>query len=256
MNDKTANTIEDARMKKIMILSGAGLSAESGISTFRDEDGLWEKYDVMKVCSTQGWIEDRKLVTQFYNDRRRELEFKEPNYAHKVLTQLENDYRGRIVHLTQNVDNLMEKAGAKDVIHLHGTLTDLRCEACTETFSVDYAAQKGSESCPYCGNKRVRHNVVMFGESAPQYSHISQAMRECTLFIAIGTSGAVIDIIRIAKEFKHSILIDPNRQETTSTFDPKDYVDEYFEHFIEKKAGEAMDDMLAIIDENMKSRFK
>ncbi len=238
-----------------MILSGAGLSAESGVNTFRDQGGLWEKHDVMKVCSTKGWIEDRKLVTQFYNERRRELEFKEPNYAHKALAQLEHDYRGRIIHLTQNIDNLMEKAGAKDLIHLHGTLTDLRCEACTETFSVAYAAQEGKEHCPYCGNKRVRHNVVMFGESAPEYSHISQAIRECTLFIAIGTSGTVIDIVNIAKEFKNTVLIDPQRQKIESVFSPHSYIDEYFEHFIQKKASEAMEDMLLIIKEHMKGRF-
>jgi len=238
-------------MNKIMILSGAGLSAESDISTFRDHDGLWENHDVMEVCSTQGWINDRQNVTRFYNDRRHDLESKEPNHAHKVLAQLEHDYRGRVIHLTQNIDNLMEKAGAKDVIHLHGTLTDLRCEACTKTFDVGYASQDGDESCPYCGNKRVRHNVVMFGESAPEYSHIHEAVRHCTLFIAIGTSGAVIDIIPIAKAFKHSLLIDPKRQETASKFDPHSYTDEYFEHFIQKKAGESMDDMMAIIKEHM-----
>ena len=238
-----------------MILSGAGLSAESGISTFRDNDGLWEKYNVMDVCSTQGWIKDRKLVTQFYNDRRRELEFKEPNHAHKVLAQLEHDYRGRIIHLTQNVDNLMEKAGAKDLIHLHGTLSDLRCEACTETFNIGYVAQEANKQCPYCGNKRIRHNVVMFGEAAPEYKHISQAIRECTLFIAIGTSGAVVNIVNIAKEFKNTVLIDPQRQEIKSTFSSHNYIDEYFEHFIQKKASEAMDDMLSIIHEHMKGRF-
>lgn len=240
-------------MKKVMILSGAGLSAESGISTFRDNDGLWENHDVMKVCSTQGWIEDYKYVTKFYNDRRRDLESKEPNHAHKILAQLEHDYRGRIIHLTQNIDNLMEKASAKDIIHLHGTLTDLRCEACLKTFDVGYTPQDGSESCPYCANKRVRHNVVMFGESAPGYSHIQQAIRECTLFIAIGTSGAVIDIIPIAKEFKHSILIDPKRQETKSVYDPKSYIDEYFEHFIQKKACESMNEMMRLIKEHMDS---
>ncbi len=238
-------------MKKIMILSGAGLSAESGISTFRDHDGLWENHDVMEVCSTQGWIKDRQNVTNFYNDRRRDLESKEPNHAHKILAEIEQEYRGRVMHLTQNIDNLMEKAGAKDVTHLHGTLTDLRCESCTETFDIGYAPQEGNELCPLCGNKRVRHNVVMFGESAPEYSHIHQAIRECSLFIAIGTSGTVIDIVPIAKEFKHSILIDPKRQKIASVYDPKSYIDEYFEHYIEKKAGEAMGDMMAIIKEHM-----
>lgn len=238
-------------MKKIMILSGAGLSAESGISTFRDSDGLWENHDVMKVCSTQGWIQDRQFVTDFYNARRSDLESKEPNPAHKILAQLEHDYRGRIIHLTQNIDNLMEKAGAKDVIHLHGTLTDLRCESCTQTFDIGYEVQEADIVCPHCGNKRVRHNVVMFGEAAPEYIHIPEAIRQSTLFIAIGTSGAVIDIIPIAKEFKHSILVDPKRQNIASVYDSKNYIDEYFEHFIEKKAGNAMDDMLEIIKEHM-----
>lgn len=237
-----------------MILSGAGLSAESGINTFRDNDGLWENYDVMKVCSTEGWIKNHKLVTQFYNERRSDLEFKEPNHAHKVLAQLENDYRGRVIHLTQNIDNLMEKAGAKDIIHLHGTLTDLRCEACTEVFNVDYKPQVGNESCPKCTNKRLRHNVVMFGETAPKYVRIQKAIKECSLFIAIGTSGTVIDIASIAKEFKHSILIDPKRQETKSMYDPKPYIDEYFEYFIQRNATEAMDEMMEVIKEYMGTR--
>lgn len=234
-----------------MILSGAGLSAESGIRTFRDHDGLWENHDVMKVCSTQGWIQDRQTVTRFYNDRRRELEFKEPNHAHSVLAKLEHDYRGRMIHLTQNIDNLMEKAGAQNVIHLHGTLTDLRCEACTQTFDIGYTPQIGNEHCPHCGNKRVRHNVVMFGEAAPEYIHIQEAIRQSTLFIAIGTSGTVIDIVPIAKSFKHSILIDPKRQETRSLYDPKSFIDEYFEHFIQKKAGDAMEEMMGIIKKYM-----
>ncbi|MCF6245197.1 MAG: NAD-dependent deacetylase [Sulfurovum sp.] len=239
-------------MNKIMILSGAGLSAESGIRTFRDHDGLWENHDVMEVCSTQGWIADRKKVTNFYNDRRADLETKEPNHAHKVLAELERAYRGRVYHLTQNIDNLMEKAGAKDVIHLHGTLTHLRCEACTEAFYVGYANQEADTSCPNCGNKRVRHNVVMFGEAAPQYEHIQRAIRECTLFIAIGTSGAVINITNIAKEFKHSILIDPKRAKTASIYEPHDYIDEYFEHFIQEKSGDAMEEMMRLIEEHTK----
>ena len=242
-------------MNKIMILSGAGLSAESGISTFRDKDGLWENNDVMKVCSTQGWIADRKRVTQFYNERRAELEDKTPNYAHELLAQLEKKYRGRVVHLTQNIDDLMERAGSKDLIHLHGTLTDLRCEMCTETFYIGYKTQDEHVSCPHCNNRRVRHNVVMFGESAPEYTHIAQATRECSLFIAIGTSGSVIDITQIAKEFKNSILIDPKRQKIESSFSPKNYVDEYFEYFIEKKATDAMGEIMEIIDKHMFSRF-
>jgi NAD-dependent deacetylase len=229
-----------------MILSGAGLSAESGISTFRDNDGLWENHDVMKVCSTEGWIEDRKLVTEFYDKRRMELQNKGPNKAHKALVELEKRYRS-VIHLTQNVDDLMERAGAKNLIHLHGTLTDLRCEACTKTFPIAYEAQE-DKVCPHCGNKRVRHNVVMFGETAPNYTKIQEAIRHSDLLICIGTSGTVIGLVPIAKAFKHSIIIDPNRQETRSMYDPKAYIDEYFEHFIQKKAGDAVEEMMGIVE--------
>ncbi len=231
-----------------MILSGAGLSAESGIRTFRDADGLWEDYDVMQVCSTLGWEADRALVTQFYNDRRRDIEHKKPNAAHKALVALEARYRGRIIHLTQNVDDLLERAGAKEVIHLHGTLRDLRCEQCHQTYDIGYRAQKPDEVCPFCGSHDVRHNVVMFGESAPNYRHIYEAVSECGLFVAVGTSGQVIDIVPIAKEFEHSILINPNKEPHITKFgDFETNIDVYFEHFIQKKAGEAVDEMYELI---------
>ena len=236
----------------IMIFSGAGLSAESGIRTFRDHDGLWENYDVMQVCSTQGWEADRELVTQFYNARRKDLEDKEPNRAHLSLAALEKKYPNKVYNLTQNVDNLLEKAGCVDVIHLHGTLTDLRCEACGEVWDVAYNSQSEDDICPSCDSDSVRHNVVMFGESAPEYSRIYEAIENCKLLIAIGTSGQVIDIVPIASEFRHSILINPKREEYFSSFGRNDkYIDEYFEHFIQKNAGDAVEEMMDIIEEFM-----
>jgi NAD-dependent deacetylase len=235
-------------MNKIMIISGAGLSAESGISTFRDHDGLWENYDVMQVCSTEGWESDRELVTQFYNARRRDLEDKIPNRAHHVLAKLEKKYPGQVIHLTQNVDNLMERAGAKEVIHLHGTLTDLRCESCGHVWDIGYDEQNEHDTCPLCESDRVRHNVVMFGEVAAAYEHIYRALSECDLFIAIGTSGQVINIVPIAQEFEHSILINPKQEDYVTAFGSFDVsIDSYFEHFIQKKAGDAMDEMMQII---------
>ncbi len=232
----------------IMVISGAGLSAESGIRTFRDHDGLWENYDVMQVCSTQGWEADRELVTQFYNARRKDLEDKEPNPAHFALAELEKNYT--LYNLTQNVDNLLEKAGCKEVIHLHGTLTDLRCEECGHVWNVDYDAQDENDLCPACESSYIRHNVVMFGEAAPMYQKIHEAINECDIFIAVGTSGQVIDIVPIALEFKHSILINPKREEYVTSFGSHDkYIDEYFSHFIQKNAGEAMDELFDIIKE-------
>ncbi len=235
-----------------MILSGAGLSAESGIKTFRDHDGLWENYDVMQVCSTQGWEADRKLVTQFYNDRRRDLESKQPNRAHLGLAELERRYGERIIHLTQNVDDLMERAGAERVIHLHGTLRDLRCESCGNTWEIGYRQQHEHDTCPYCGSGRIRHNVVMFGEAAPAYQYIYTALAASDLFVAIGTSGQVIDIVPLAQEFEHSVIVNPKKEEYMSAFGSfKRTIDSYFSHFIQKGAGDAMPELTAIIEAHL-----
>ncbi len=235
-----------------MIISGAGLSAESGISTFRDSDGLWENYDVMTVCSTQGWMQDRRLVTDFYNARREDLEDKKPNTMHKALASLEKKYPGKIIHLTQNVDNLLEKAGGKEVLHLHGTLTDLRCEDCHQIFPIGYRAQKEDEQCPHCASYSIRHNVVMFGENAPMYQHIYRAVDECDLFIAIGTSGQVIDIVSLVQDFHHSLLINPKQERHQTAFgDFEKNIDDYFEHFIQAKATNAVDEMSLYIEEHL-----
>ena len=239
-------------MHKVMIISGAGLSAESGISTFRDSDGLWENYDVMTVCSTQGWQQDRQLVTNFYNARREDLQDKKPNAMHKALASLETLYPNQIIHLTQNVDNLLEKAGAQEVLHLHGTLTDLRCESCHETFHVGYRAQKEDEMCPMCGSYEVRHNVVMFGESAPMYQHLYKAVDASDLFIAIGTSGQVIDIVALVQDFRHSILINPKQERHQTAFgDFEKNIDDYFEHFLQNTATGAVDEMMELIQEHL-----
>ncbi|WP_457608228.1 SIR2 family NAD-dependent protein deacylase [Nitratifractor sp.] len=235
-------------MRKVMILSGAGLSAESGIRTFRDHDGLWEEYDVMKVCSAEGWEADRDLVTEFYNARRKDLADKEPNAAHRMLARLEAEYPGQILHLTQNVDDLLERAGCRELIHLHGTLTDLRCEECGAVFPVGYRSQSLEERCPECHSERVRHNVVMFGEPAPAYRHIYEAVAQSGLFVAIGTSGQVIDVVPLAREFERSILVNPKRERHITSFgDHEEYIDEAFTHFIQKKAGEASEELYGMI---------
>ena len=233
----------------IMIFTGAGLSAESGIKTFRDHDGLWENYDVMQVCSTEGWEADRALVTEFYNARRKDLKDKIPNPAHMFLAELEKKYPNKIYNLTQNVDNLLEKAGCTKVVHLHGTLTDLRCEACEHIWDVGYRPQDENEICPQCGSASIRHNVVMFGEAAPAYQKIYEAISNCKLLIAIGTSGQVIDIVPIPREFSHSILVNPKREEYVSDFGLSDtYIDEYFTYFLQMNAGVATKDMTGIIE--------
>ncbi|SFV60561.1 NAD-dependent protein deacetylase of SIR2 family [hydrothermal vent metagenome] len=206
------------KTKKIYILSGAGISAESGIRTFRDSDGLWEEYAIEEVCSVQGWENDRQKVSDFYDARRADLESKEPNNAHIQLAKLKDKYPDNIIMLTQNVDDMLERAGCKEVIHLHGTLTDLRCEDCEEVFEVGYESQKG-KTCPACKSENIRHNVVMFGESAPAYSHLRELYNDADMVVVMGTSGQVVDTAYIAQRVKYSILNNLDR-------DP--YIDQYF----------------------------
>lgn len=230
-------------MKKVFILSGAGLSAESGIKTFRDHDGLWENHNVMQVCSTQGWEADRDFVTQFYNKLRVGLADKHPHAAHYALSRLEKTFPKQICNLTQNVDDLLEKAGCTQVIHLHGTLVDLRCESCGHTWHIGYRLQ-GDDRCPKCESIQVRHNVVMFGESAPNYRYIYQAVEECELFVAIGTSGHVIDIVELAKQVPHSILINPKQEEYVTMFGSfEKSIDSFFSEFIQKGAVDAAEEL-------------
>ncbi|MGE4473085.1 MAG: NAD-dependent deacetylase [Sulfuricurvum sp.] len=203
-------------MKKVLILSGAGISAESGIHTFRDADGLWEEYDVMEVCSVEGFERNPKLVSDFYDARRRDLRDKLPNAAHEMIARLKQRYPDQIEVLTQNVDDLFERAGCPDVIHLHGTLTDLRCEECGAVFEIGYESQEGS-TCPSCESDNIRHNVVMFGEEAPMYAEFQRAVEECDLFVVIGSSGQVINTAWIAQWFEHSIL---NNLESDDMLDP------------------------------------
>lgn len=195
----------DKRTKKVYILSGAGLSAESGIKTFRDNDGLWENHSVEEVCSVEGWENDRQKVSDFYDARRAYLESKTPNTAHYKLTKLKKKYPNNIVMLTQNVDDMLERAGCQNVLHLHGTLTDLRCESCNEVFYVGYKSKEG-KNCPKCQSDNVRHNVVMFGEDAPMYAFLTALCKEADMLVVLGTSGQVIDTAYLAQVVENSIL--------------------------------------------------
>ena len=226
-------------MKKVYILSGAGLSAESGIRTFRDSDGLWEEYKIEEVCSTQGWLDDRQKVSDFYDARRADLESKKPNYAHIALAQLKEKYSQNIVMLTQNVDNMLEKAGCKEVLHLHGTLTDLRCEECNEIFNIGYSPQE-SKKCPSCHSDDVRHNVVMFGESAPMYIHVNKLYAEADMVVVIGTAGQVINTAYIAQTVPNSVLLN---------LDEEPSIDQYFKTCIYDKATKGIDEVVDMIED-------
>ena len=193
-------------MNKILILSGAGLSAESGISTFRDSDGLWENHDVMEVCSVEGFFRDREKVLGFYDQRRKDIEDKEPNDAHYMIAELKNKYKDQITVMTQNVDDLLERSDCTDVLHLHGKLTELVCEVCGNTFDIGYRPIKEYSECPECQNHAIRHNVVMFGEPAPMYQRLYNELMRTDLLVIIGTSGNVLPVSQFASYTKYSIL--------------------------------------------------
>jgi NAD-dependent deacetylase len=225
-------------MAEVMILSGAGLSAESGIRTFRDSDGLWEDYDVMEVCSIEGFAADRDKVNGFYDARRADIEHKQPNDAHYAIARLKDKYGDKVAVLTQNVDNLLEKAECKDVIHLHGTLTELRCEECGSVFEIGYSSQCGL-TCPSCDSGSIRHNVVMFGEMAPMYQVLQKELNEINLLVVIGTSGQVLDVAYFAQITKQSII---------NNLDADENIDKWFDIVLTKKASEASSEIEALVE--------
>jgi NAD-dependent deacetylase len=176
---------------KIVILTGAGISAESGLSTFRGPDGLWEGHRVEDVATPEAFARDPELVHNFYNARRAKLDEVEPNAAHLALTRLEAEWPGDFLLVTQNVDNLHERAGSTQLIHMHGQNKRGWCLACGERFPWDGPMGVAAE-CPNCGEAgSVRPDIVWFGEMPYEMERIDDALRRCDLFVSIGTSGAV-----------------------------------------------------------------
>ena len=227
-------------MSKILILSGAGISAESGINTFRDSDGLWEGHEIAKVAQIGVLETNRAEAIEFYDKRRLDIKNKEPNKAHKVIAKLKSKYPKEISIITQNVDNLFEKAGleSKEIVHLHGFLTEVRCEQCNFTYDIGYK-KIGEDSfngkCPKCYSKKIRPNIVMFGEEAPNYRVLNNELNDCELLVVIGTSGNVLDVTAMAKYIPNSIL---NNLEKSDAID-----DSVFNKTIYNKATEAICDI-------------
>lgn len=174
-----------------MILTGAGISAESGLATFRGPDGLWEGHRVEDVATPEAFRRDPGLVHAFYDARRAKLGTVEPNAAHKALARLDSEWTDDLLLVTQNVDDLHERAGSKRLVHMHGELTSGWCLACNDRFR--WSGSMGDQaSCPTCGARgRVRPDIVWFGEMPYEMERIEEALRSCDLFVSIGTSGAV-----------------------------------------------------------------
>ena len=186
-------------MKRLAVLSGAGVSKESGINTFRDSGGLWEQYPVEEVASIEGWYRNPGLVLDFYNTRRRDIKDKEPNEAHRIIAELEKDFKVTVI--TQNIDNLHERAGSTDIIHLHGEITKARGEhSLLPVYDIGY-------SDIHLGDKdnrgeQLRPHIVWFGEPVPMIEQAAEVVSQCDILLA-GLVGYIRDGVPV-------YLIDPN----------------------------------------------
>ncbi len=186
-------------MTEIVVLSGAGLSAESGLGTFRDEGGLWSEYDLNEVATPEGFARDPALVHRFYNARRANAQAAAPNPAHHALVRLEQALGDRVLLVTQNVDDLLERAGAQRVLHMHGALSGAVCAACEHRWPAP-ATMAATDKCPACGATATRPDVVWFGEIPKFLDTIAEALERCQRFTAIGTSGSVYPAAAFVQE--------------------------------------------------------
>ena len=187
-------------IQRIVILTGAGVSAESGLKTFRDSDGLWENHDPMEIATPEAFARDPDLVYRFYNARRNQLAEVEPNAAHGALARLQSEFPGEVFLVTQNVDDLHERGGSTQVCHMHGELRSMWCRACGERMSAD-VDYDGSSQCPGCANcGGLRPDIVWFGEIPYHMEEIGARLARCDLFVAVGTSGVVYPAAGFVRE--------------------------------------------------------
>lgn len=218
-----------AEIKKIVILTGAGISAESGIKTFRDSNGLWENHRVEDVASPEGFARDPETVYRFYNMRRQQLlsDAVAPNAAHEDLARLQRDFSGEVVLVTQNIDDLHSRSGSQDVIYMHGELLKAACLKCENISMIaeDFTAET---SCPACNEAGgLRPHIVWFGEMPLRMDEIYHHLSSCDLFAAIGTSGHVYPaagFVETAASYgAKTIELNLEKSAVFSAFDDADY---------------------------------
>jgi len=231
--------------KKVVFFTGAGISAESGISTFRDTGGLWEQYKIEDICTAGCLDTNRDETVEFYNKRRDDIKDKIPNKAHITISKLQKKYPNNIKIITQNVDDLFEKAGCTDILHLHGFLPQIRCQDdyCDYITNIGYESQ--ADECPLCGGY-LRPNIVFFGEQAPKYQDMYEELQDVDMIIIIGTSGNVINVQYLIDGAKYSIL---NNLEYSSAID-----DNLFDKVIYDKATVAIDEIEVIVEELLEEK--
>lgn len=190
-------------VRNIVILTGAGVSAESGLATFRGPDGLWEGHRVEDVATPEAFARDPALVHAFYDARREKLGTVEPNAAHKALARLDEQWPGDLLLVTQNVDDLHERAGSRRLLHMHGELAKGWCLDCGGRFAWTGPMGEGAQ-CLSCGSAgTVRPDIVWFGEMPYEMERIDEALQRCDLFVSIGTSGAVYPAAGFVQTARH-----------------------------------------------------
>ncbi|WP_323751329.1 NAD-dependent deacylase [Marinobacter sp.] len=200
----------------IVVLTGAGVSAESGLSTFRDNDGLWEKHSVYDVATPEAFERNRDLVLRFYNERRRQLQAVEPNSAHRLLAELESQYRVTVV--TQNVDNLHERGGSSNVVHLHGELTKARSTVDPDlVYDIGYRDIQPGDTCDR--GTQLRPHIVWFGEEVPMLEAAAELVRTADRLLIVGTSLQVYPAAGLVHEVDFDVpitVIDPGEPASVS----------------------------------------
>ncbi|MCT7361072.1 Sir2 family NAD+-dependent deacetylase [Thalassolituus pacificus] len=204
--------------QRIVVLTGAGISAESGIRTFRDAGGLWENHRLEDVATPEAFVRDPQLVQRFYNDRRRQLKDVSPNPAHLALAAFEQQFSGDFLLVTQNVDDLHDRAGSRNLLHMHGELNKARC-----LLSGNITEHQGDISadvlCPCCQRPSLRPHIVWFGEMPLYMDEICATLEQCDLFLSIGTSGHVypaagfVEVARQASAHTVEINLEPSNTE-------------------------------------------
>lgn len=218
-----------ARAPRLIVFSGAGLSAESGLPTFRGADGLWEGVPIRTVCHIDTWEENFEAMHDFYDARRAAGRKAEPNQAHRTIAEWQKQWPGRTIVLTQNIDRLLEAAGCRDVIHLHGDARLLRCMGCGHEWEVA-GDRYDRKPCAQCQRPRtVKPGVVFFGEQAPRYHEMHRIVSELRAgdtAVVVGTSGTVLPADRLfAHSDAHSILVnlEPGSQMNEAAFTERHY---------------------------------
>lgn len=209
-------------IRNIVILTGAGVSAESGVATFRGPGGLWEGHRVEDVCTPQALARNADLVHRFYDERRAQLATVQPNAAHRALARLEAEWPGELLLVTQNVDDLHERAGSKRLIHMHGELNSALCAGCGVRLPWTGSLPPASR-CQSCGAMALRPDIVFFGEMPYRMEAIEAALANADLFVSIGTSGAVYPAAGFVRTAHHhgaaTLELNLERSEGSAWFD-------------------------------------